>query len=258
MREQWESVASQDRPSWYLDPLAARQKRQLYRELVRNWTRGFLPATVLKTDLFEEAYGEDHLLFDLLPEPYIPVGIDLSLRTIARAHQKHGDTRACLFATDVRRLGLATGTVDLILSNSTLDHFATRGEFTAAMAELARVLRPGGRLVIALDNPMNPLYFPLRWLSSRRSAPFPLGYTTTPGGLAHSLEGAGLEVLASGGLIHNPRIVSTLLFLGLRRLLGRRADAPIGFLLQTFAQLGRLPTRRLTACFIAACARKPL
>jgi hypothetical protein len=31
----------------------------------------------------------------------------------------------------------------------------------------------------------------------------------------------------------------------------------IGVLLAAFAALGRLPTRRFTACFVAACARKP-
>jgi hypothetical protein len=75
--------------------------------------------------------------------------------------------------------------------------------------------------------------------------------------LVRRLEEAGLEVLATDVLIHNPRLISTLLFLALRRLLGRRADAPIRTLLKLFAALGHLPTRRFTACFVAACARKP-
>jgi hypothetical protein len=71
------------------------------------------------------------------------------------------------------------------------------------------------------------------------------------------LEQAGLEVLDSRMLIHNPRLISTILFLALRRLLGRRADGPIAFLLHAFAALERLPTREFTGCFSAVRARKP-
>jgi SAM-dependent methyltransferase len=210
----------------------------------------------MKTDLFEEAYGEDHLLFDLLPGACAPLGLDVSFQTVFRARQRCPLPQARFLAADVRRLPLRSGALDLIVSTSTLDHFSSRNEFRMALAELARVLRPGGLLVIAVDNPLNPFYPALRWLSRRRYSPFLLGYTTTDKGLACSLEELGLDVLATGGLIHNPRILSTLLFLGLRRLLGRRADAPISFLLKLFAQLDRLPTRRFTACFVAACGRK--
>jgi hypothetical protein len=68
------------------------------------------------------------------------------------------------------------------------------------------------------------------------------------------LGAAGLEVIACETLIHNPRIVSTVLFLALRRLLRDRADLAIRGLLAAFEVLERLPTRGLTACFLATCA----
>jgi hypothetical protein len=83
-----------------------------------------------------------------------------------------------------------------------------------------------------------------------------LGYTVPLSGLGRRLKEAGLEVIATGALIHNPRVISTALFLALRRILGRRADAPVRGLLSAFAAVGRLPTRRFTACFVAVCARK--
>jgi len=64
-------------------------------------------------------------------------------------------------AADARGLPLRTASFDLVLSTSTLDHFDSRREFVAAIAEIARVLRPGGRLVLTIDNPSNPLYWPL-------------------------------------------------------------------------------------------------
>jgi SAM-dependent methyltransferase len=235
----------------------AQQKRRLFRDLVRAWTGDFVPATVLKTDLFEEAFGGDHLLFDLFPGSYTPLGMDVSLRTASRSKQNGPGGRAGFLGADVRRLPLKPGSIDLILSTSTLDHFETREEFQASVEELARVLRPGGLLIISVDNPWNPLYPLLRWLSRWHRAPFPLGYTTSGKGLARSLEESGLDVAFTGCLIHNPRIVSTFLFLGLRRFAGSRADGIVRFLLGAFALLGRLPTRRFTACFVAACARKP-
>jgi len=46
------------------------------------------------------------------------------------------------------------------------------------------------------------------------------------------------------------------LFLATRKILGKRADVRISTLLKAFAILGRLPTRRWTACFQAVAARK--
>ena len=55
--------------------------------------------------------------------------------------------------------------------------------------------------------------------------------------------------LASGTLIHNPRLISTLLFLGLRWLLGPHADALIRSTFRLFAVLDRLPTPRVHRLF---------
>ena len=254
----WERVAQRDNPSWYLDPLVARQKAELHLELARRWAGGGEPARVLKTDVFEDAYGDDHLLADLLPGARCRIGIDVAPTTIRRARSRCAVESICFLAADVRSLPLRPGSVDVIFSNSTLDHFDSAEEFRRALAELATVLRPGGRLIITLDNLRNPLYFLLRAASRLRCTPFHLGHTTSQAGLVNALEEAGLEVIDRGTLIHNPRVVSTALFLILRGLLGRRADGPIGAALRLFAGLEHLPTRQLTACFVSACAWKPV
>ncbi len=243
--------------SWYLDPLVAAQKREVHQRLVRRWLNGAAPRSVLKTDVFEEAFGRDQILFDLFPEAGLVVGIDIDPAHVAAAH-RHAPPRSLSFlVTDVRRTALRPSCFDLIVSNSTLDHFKTPAELRASLAELARLLRPGGTLVVTLDNPRNPLYRILRWLSRRRFAPFSLGCTASRRELNAWLEASGLNVTANDWLIHNPRLLSTALFLALRRALGRSADPPIRALLGLFSLLGRLPTRSLTACFVAACARKP-
>ena len=112
-------------------------------------------------------------------------------------------------------------------------------------------------MIVTLDNPRNPLYQVLRWVTRRGWAPITLGLTVSRHKLADLMRGAGLEVVGSQLLIHNPRLVSTALFLALRRVLGRYADGPIRLLLAAFDSFGRLPTREQTACFVAVCARKP-
>jgi SAM-dependent methyltransferase len=225
--------------------------------LIAKWTAG-TAGVLLKTDLFEEAYGSDQLLFELDAHCEIALALDLSPTTVSRARERRPSGCGALFlATDVRHVALQSRSVDLVISTSTLDHFPSRGDFELALAELARILRPGGQLIITVDNSRNPLYWPLRWLSRTGFAPYPLGYTPSPSGLVRCLRSAGLEAVATGWLIHNPRMISTALFLLIRRVLGDHADGPIRSLLRLFAALGRLPARNLTACFFAVSARKP-
>lgn len=227
-------MAERTRPSWYLDPLVARQKRELHLKLFREW----MPAGAgwaLKTDAFEEAFGEDALLRDLAPLCETWIAMDVAAKTVCEARARMGLAAARYLACDVRHLALRSDSLDVVVSNSTLDHFATRREFEAAIAELARVLRPGGRLLITVDNPHNVLYFPMFWLSKVKRFPFELGYTPSPARLRKTLEQAGLRVMATSSLIHNPRVLSTALFLVLRRVWGARADGMIQWLLKAFA-----------------------
>ncbi len=252
----WDQVAGRARPSWYLDPLVAEQKKRVHLEFFRAW----LPddaRRILKTDVFEEAFGDDALLPELCAAftgPSHWIAMDFSSEIAARARTRTQLPSMSFFAADLRSLPLRSHCLDAILSNSTLDHFDTRQEFETAVEELARALRPGGRLIVTVDNSANPLYWPLRWISRLRWAPFALGYSTSRTGLRRALEHAGLQVIHTGRLLHNPRLFSTALILMLRRLLGARADRPIQWLLDLFAALERCPTREFTACFVTASA----
>ena len=244
-------------PSWYLDPLVAEQKRQVHQEWIRRSLGGRRHDVVLKTDLFEEAYGLDRILYDLFPDARLTVGIDLNPVTVRGAAARNGSTGFGSAVCDVRHLPFPAASLDVVVSTSTLDHFESRESLAASIDELERVLRPGGVLLITLDNLRNPMYHVLRWATRRGWAPFRLGHTLSRSALVRMLEARGLQVESTCYLIHNPRLISTALFLGLRKVFGRHAEAPIRALLGLFALCGQLPVRALTGCFIAVCASKP-
>jgi SAM-dependent methyltransferase len=241
-----------------LDPLAAAQKRDVHLEwIAQNVPPELRIETVLKTDLFEEAYGRDELLFSLPVNARLEIGMDISAPAVAQAEVRGRSSGRGFINADVRRLPFADNRVDVVLSNSTLDHFDTEQEIEQSLQEFARVLKPGGILLVTLDNPHNLLFLILRAAVPWAGLSYRLGKTLPLSKLLQILHRAGLESQSNCWLLHNPRFLSTLLFLTLRRLLARRADPAIRWLLGAFSRFEHLPTRALTGVFIAVCARKP-
>lgn len=241
--------------SWYLDPVVALQKQQKFAELVARWSPALPVSVSLKTDLFEEANGEDHLLPGCLPGSRIRIGVDLDEGTVRKAFQRFPGAFGAL-VTDVRSLPFRKESLDLIVSTSTLDHFDDPGEIQLALREMAGCLSPGGRLIVALDNPWNPLYYPLRLVSRMPGFPFKLGKTLSSPQLRDALRTCRLSLVDEQSIIHNPRLLSTVLFLALRWILGASADRPVGALLRLFDMLSHLPSRKMTGCFIVICAER--
>ena len=161
----------------------------------------------LKTDLFEEARGGRAPLARMPGPRY---GVDLSPDVVAAAH-RHMDldgTAARLAVADVRSLPFADGFFHLILSGSTLDHFEAPDEIGRSLRELARVLAPGGTLILTLDNPHNPvlaLRARLRGLDRLRLDPYYVGATLTRSAGLAALREAGFTVRAFGAVAHVPR-----------------------------------------------------
>ena len=242
-------------PSWYLDAVVARQKRDVHQRWVRTVIADRPCDAVLKTDIFEEAYGADSIYNDLFPGARLALGMDLNATTVHTAARRHGAAFRTM-VSDVRHLPLRPGSVDVVVSMSTLDHFASREDIARSLDEIVRVLRPGGVLAITLDNPRNPTYHFVRWMTRFGWAPFELGETLSLSALRCMLSERGLRIEASAYLIHNPRGLSTMLFLTLRKALGRFANTPIRALLTIFAAFDKLPSRSITGCFVAVGAVK--
>jgi len=229
-------------------------------DVYAGWIGPVGPIRILKTDAFDEACG--FAPFGVAAADARVVYMDASPRILAVARRTGRAVRAC--ATDARQLAFAPGVFDLVFSPSTLDHLDGLPAIASAVAELAATVRPGGRLLITLDNPANPL-LRLRGVVYRRTGPvsgiipFPIGCSLSRRALADVVAEAGLQVLESGYLLHSPRVVG--LWAGEWAARGGHSRAA-RTLRTLFGRVDRvaaaLPSRRWTGHFVVAdCYRPP-
>ena len=266
MTDTWESMAGvwlegQPQRLW------RRHSDRVNADLVEHW----LPTveSVLKTDLFDEAVSRG-LYPALASRAGRVVGIDASEQVVEAARRRYPELEAK--RADVRSLPLGDGELEAVVSNSTLDHFDDAGQIDVALRELARVLRPGGVLVLTLDNPLNPIVAVTKALprqelnrlwnlvgtTSARSGlvPYYVGATLTPRRLGSSLSSAGFEPQELSAIVHFPRAAGVLLG---RRLEQRASTAAQERFLATLWRAEHLRswrTRFVTGHFLAVRARR--
>jgi SAM-dependent methyltransferase len=256
MSEDWGDVLD----SWEATPAHALWRAHsdaVNLALLRSWLPDGSLERALKTDLFDEAVGGG-LVGELQSRAREVIGIDLAAPVVEAAMAARPGLEG--LTADVRSLPFEPASFDLVVSNSTLDHFDSVDEIIRALSELARVTRPGGSLVITLDNRQNPI---VALRTSRAFAalfrrlglvPYQLGVTCGHRRLAELLAGAGFEVRASEAIMHCPPRVAA----RVSTLLARNGAVDIEAVhlrrVLRFEALARLPTRYLTSHFVAAHA----
>ena len=228
------------------------------RALVARWRPVEKMDTLLKTDLFDEAVsdGLSPLLNSLARRVFY---MDSSLEVLEMA--KHRYSRLPTIGADVRHLPFPNGTFDGIVSNSTLDHFESLDEILTSLRELYRVLRPGGQMILTLDNPTNPIILlrnglPFRLLYCMKIVPYYVGVTLGPYRLQHVLEEVGFKVLEVDAIMHCPRVLAVAMARWLERYTSATVQRCLLRFLMAFEGLSRLPTRFLTGHFTAAKVTK--
>ena len=214
--------------------------------------------TVLKTDLFDEAVAPG-LYSKLAARAQRVVGVDISPATVRAAAARHPGLEAHLGS--VLALPFPDHSVDMVVSNSTLDHFERRPVLRAAVAELARVTVPGAELIITLDNRSNPIItlWTSRLLSSLhrrlRIVPYYVGSTCGAHGLSKLLRASGFEVEEMTAIMHCPPQVAAKLA---ERTRGRRSEDELQQAhlrrVMRWETLERYSSRHVTGHFVAARA----
>lgn len=203
----WNRVGHDWRPARSANPLLADHKRRVYTDLLNAWSGGARPLRALKTDMFAEAFNDEEFVSGLAWSHQM-VGIDISCSILQRARERLRTDELHGYVTcDVTRLPFRDGSFDLVVSDSTLDHFPTTSEIHASLEELARVLSPGGRLIVSIDNPANLTYPPRRlvrlWMRLGL-APYYVGVTLSSGRLRAALESLGMTVAHETAILHYP------------------------------------------------------
>jgi SAM-dependent methyltransferase len=171
-------------------------------------------------------------------------GVDLAHDQLAWAQHglAHGE-RLGLTQADAKRLPFRDGAFDRVLSVETLEH-VFRPDRPAVYAELARVLRRGGRLALSTPNPASPIEaakrLAVRWPALRGALPsscFPEAaddpatyhpyryhHPVLPAELVSGLAGAGFAVLGAARFLWVPKTLPDAL-LGAGRLAERALEA---------------------------------
>jgi SAM-dependent methyltransferase len=241
----WDTLARGMREPQFQEQIA-RYKRREGLELVAAWAPPEV-RSVLKTDLFEEGFGEDALLDALIATYPAVFGMDVSQVVTAEA-RKRIPTAAGYLVSDASTLPFKAGSFDLIVSISTLDHLPPP-LLAAALDELYRVLRPSGCLVLTLDSGHNPLHVFSnafrRWLGRIFAERC---YTVQD--VRDAMAGQPWIVTHATAIYHVPFPVN---FLAKKagKVLGRWADGGIRFVVRACESLGSLPTRFFTGRYIA-------
>jgi SAM-dependent methyltransferase len=224
--------------------------RRVYGRLIREWLPASTHGRRLKTDLFEEALSPSAPLHDLGPGS---VGLDVSLDVARGARQRLGPGVPCVVA-DLRAMPFRDGSLRGILSGSSLDHFSCHADVSAGLGELARVMAPGGTLVLTFDNPHNPVvwvrnHLPFRLLKACGLVPYYVGVTLGRKETIRELEALGLDITETRAVAHAPRAPAIWLVRLVERF-GRRSDGLAEPLL-AFDWLDRIGTRYLTGYYLA-------
>ncbi len=170
----WNTIAD----AWAMDR-PHRLWRHFSDELHAGLLAAWLPAgrvnRVLKTDAFDEANGNLARHLSQATTRGTVVTLDLSTSALQVARRRHA--RLLPLGGDVRAVPIQSESFDVVVSTSTLDHLDRVDEIGQALGELHRVLRPGGRLILTLDNRTNPVValrsvVPQRWLRAVGLIPY--------------------------------------------------------------------------------------
>lgn len=236
-----------------------RFSRRLYSTWIeRHLTHRGPASAVLKTDCFEEIRGgevarELRKLFGSI------VVIDISMSALLRAKRNLPD-KGSLIVSAAQSLPFRNHSFDAVISLSTLDHLSSVGEIHTAMRQLFDLTKPGGELLLTLDNEANPVVrlrngLPFALLHRLGIAPYRYGQTLTPDRLAEALTRAGWRIKTLTTVVHAPRVIAV----ALSRFVSEKGPlTPTRYerCLRAFERAAHWPTHWRTGHFIlAVCTR---
>ncbi|MBU1201522.1 MAG: methyltransferase domain-containing protein [Nanoarchaeota archaeon] len=234
----------------HLEENIAWYKKKEYIKLITAWCNQTKNKTILKTDLFEEMLITDSF-YDWLQKNFKKaIGIDISLEIVK--HAKKNFKRGYFLTKDVRDTSFKKDTFDVIISNSTLDHFPEKDLITA-LKELRRILKPTGTLILTLDNKENKRYYFFYIINKQlRLGQYWQERCYSLKEIQKIMASIGFEILDVKGLIHIPTPFNKVALM-LKKVFGRKANFYIN---KKIRQFDSKQNKLKTAWQIAIKAKK--
>jgi SAM-dependent methyltransferase len=153
-RRFWEGVGTR------FPDLAGAASTDYYRRNEQRLLSEHLPridgARILKTDLWDEARNT-RILQWVQANGAAVYGVDISHPTTRLAREAFGEAKVGALTADCRVLPFGSGRFDAIYSMGTIEHDVAP---EAAVREMYRVLKPGGRAIVGVPNRWDPFLRP--------------------------------------------------------------------------------------------------
>lgn len=237
---------------------------EVYQALIDRWGNSSKTGLTLKTDLYDEAVTKNSLIPLLADISECVIGNDASFNVAEKARKRM--IKECngwqnIVVSDVRKQAFKSDSFDQVVSNSTLDHFFKKSDIIVSLNEIHRVLKPGGTLIITLDNPLNPVIFirnlmPYRLLKKLGIIPYRMGVTLSKHELIRALESSGFKVCDTVFIDHAPRIL--VIFIGrfLDKIRKNKIKKRFRRIIKLFETLSKTPVGCVSGYFFAVKAVK--
>lgn len=231
-----------------------------YLEGEKRIIEALLPAVagkrVLKLDLWSEVKNTNVLAW-LAAKGAITHALDISFHLVNQARQEFRSAGLVprFVVASIYDLPYRSGSFDFLYTMGTIEHVP---DMERCVAEILRVLRPGGVAVVGVPNRRDPFLRPLLvgLLNTMGIYPYGLEQSLSQGQLRAMLSAAGFEILSGDGILFMPGVLrmaelATLeIAPPLSRLLGL-CHWPFRLLARRFSRLNRHG-------YLLACAvRKP-
>ena len=209
---------------------------------------------ILKTDLWDEARNT-RIMQWAADQGADVFGIDISSPTVGLAREQFAPGALKASRADVRHLPFADASFDVVYSMGTIEHF---DESEDAVREMARVLKPGGRVILGVPNRFDPFLRPvmvwLLWVLGHYGYGFEKSYSRRA--LRRMLERAGLDVAGESGILFIPGWLRMADLAAYTRF--QAATRVTRALVRLFAGLGRrFPRLRAHGYLLASTGTRP-
>ncbi len=248
-----------DRTGSTFPSLVGAPSTRYYRECEQTLFRDFSPdlknKKILKTDLWDEAKNT-RILHWVESQGAHVFGLDISTPMVEQAQGIfREDQNAHFIVSDLRQIAYAKNSFDLIYSMGTIEHFR---DYSKAVAECFRVLKPGGLILMGVPNKLDPFLRPFLVSVLRVLRLYSYGYERSfrRKDLERLLEDAGFKVQGVSGVLFMPGILRMLdLYLHVHFPVATKLTTPF---IAPFAGLYRkFPSLRRHSYLITSIAQKP-